>query len=132
MKRWLWILAGTALALSAGCTKEEAEGAKRAVEAGKEIKKEAEGTVGWIVQQAEREQKEKADQEARLQKIVADVERLLGEGKLDEAEAKAVNISWTPITSAGNDTDALMVKQYDEKRRTLMSIIQRRRQEKAR
>jgi hypothetical protein len=132
MKRRLGIAVGLALVLSAGCTKDEAEGAKRAVEAGKEIKKEASGPVGWMLEQAEREQKQRADQEARLRQTIADVEHLLAEGKLDEAEAKAVNISWTPIHSAENSTDKLMVEQYDEKRRTLMNIIQRRRQEKGR
>lgn len=128
MKRWPWVaIVGLSLGPSAGCTKEEADATSRAVESAREIKKEAEGPIGWLASQAEREQKEEKDQLTRLQKTIDEVERLLGEGKLDEAEVKAVSIAWTPITSADNSTDKLLVAQFDEKRRSLLSIIERRR-----
>jgi hypothetical protein len=128
MNRWLWItIVALSFGLTAGCTKEEKEATNRAVQGAQEVKKEADGPISWVASQIEREQKEKADQQARLQKIIDDVERLLSEGKLDDAEVKAVNIAWKPITSAENSTDKLLVAQFDEKRRTLLSIIERRR-----
>lgn len=51
---------------------------------------------------------------------------LIGKGLWSQAEAKATEISWTPITSANNDTDKLLVEQYDTKRKTLIEIIRRR------
>ena len=128
MNRWPWIaIVGLSFGLTAGCTKVEAEVTSRAMESAKEIKKEADGPLNWIASQIERERKEKDDQQARLQKTIDDVERLLSEGKLDDAEVKAVTIAWKPIHSAQNPTDKLLVEQFDEKRKNLLSSIERRR-----
>jgi hypothetical protein len=128
MKRWHSIaIVGLLLGLTAGCSKEEAEATERGLAAAKDIKKEADGPVSWLASEVERERKENDDQLARLQKTSDEVEKLLADGKLDEAEVKVQSLHWKPITSARNETDALLVSQYDEKRKNLLAIIERRR-----
>lgn len=124
-----FLLLPVALALSTGtgCTKEQAADADRAVAVGDTVKEKSAGPVGWLLKQAEREKSDKQQQLQKLDKLVAEVQDLLRAGKYDDAEVKAVGISWVPITSANNDTDKLLVEQYDQKRKSFLSIVAERR-----
>lgn len=115
-----WVFVG-------GCTKEEAENADRAVQVGEKVKEKSAGPVGWLMQQAERERSERQQQIARLDRLVAEVQELLRAGKLDDAEVKAVGIAWVPVTSASNDTEKLLIEQYDQKRKSFLGIVAERR-----
>lgn len=112
--------------LLVGCKREEEQDAQRALQVAEEVSARAKGPVGWLVDQVERERAQKAAQVQRLDRVIQEVQDLIAKGRWDQAEAKAVEISWTPITSANNDTDKLMVEQYDTKRNTLLQIIRRR------
>ena len=112
--------------LLVGCKREEHEDAERALQIAAEASAKAKGPIGWLLSEAEREQAEKKAQLARLDGIIHEVQDLIGKGLWSQAEAKATEISWTPVHSAGNDTDKLLVEQYDTKRKTLMEIIHRR------
>lgn len=112
--------------LLVGCKREEKEDAERALQIAQEASARASGPVGWLVAQAEREKSEQSAQVKRLDGIIHEVQDLIGKGLWSQAEAKATEISWTPITSANNDTDKLLVEQYDTKRKTLIEIIRRR------
>lgn len=125
--RFLSISIAVALEMSTGCTKEQAEDADRAVKVGETVKEKSAGPVGWLVKKAEREKADQQQQIQRLDRLVAEVQELLRAGKYDDAEVKAVGISWVPITSANNDTDKLLVEQYDQKRKSFLSIIAERR-----
>ena len=109
-----------------GCKREEQQDAERALQIAQEASARAKGPVGWLVDQVEREKAEKKAQVERLDRIIHEVQDLIGKGLWSQAEAKATEISWTPITSANNDTDKLLVEQYDTKRKTLIEIIRRR------
>lgn len=112
--------------LLVACKREEHEDAERALQIAAEASARARGPVGWLVDQAERERAEKNAQIKRLDGVIHEVQDLIGKGLWSQAEAKATEISWTPITSANNDTDKLLVEQYDTKRKTLIEIIRRR------
>lgn len=112
---------------SAGCTREEAENADRAVKVGETVKEKSAGPVGWLLKQAEREKSERQQQLQKLDKLVAEVQDLLRAGKYDDAEIKAVSITWVPIASANNETEKLLIEQYDQKRKSFLNIIAERR-----
>jgi hypothetical protein len=111
--------------LFVGCKREEQEDAQRALQVAQEVSARAQGPVGWLVTQVERERAQKETQLQRLDRVIQEVQDLIAKGRWDQAEAKAVEISWTPITSANNDTDKLLVEQYDTKRNALLQIIRR-------
>jgi hypothetical protein len=109
----------------AGCQREEAQDAQRAIAVSDQVAARAKGPVGWLVAEAEKEKAAKQLQTQKLDGIIHDVQDLIGKARWDEAEAKAVEISWTPITAANNDTDKLLVEQYDAKRKTLLDVVHR-------
>jgi hypothetical protein len=116
-------------ALLVGCKREEEQDAQRALQIAAEVSARAEGPVGWLVSEVERERAQKAAQLQRLDRVIQEVQDLIAKEQWDKAEAKAVEISWTPITGANNDTDKLLVEQYDTKRNALLLIIRRHRGE---
>lgn len=113
--------------IATGCTKEQAADADRAVRVGETVKEKSAGPVGWLLKEAEREKSDKQRQLEKLDRLVAEVQDLLRAGKYEDAEIKAVGIAWVPITSANNDTDKLLVEQYDLKRKSFLNIVAERR-----
>jgi hypothetical protein len=86
---------------------------------------------GLAAAQALAEQ-EHADADKRLQQLdqtIRDVEALIDAGQLDRAEIRAASVRWQPdpTRSMISDTDAELIKQYDDRRETLMRVIRRKR-----
>jgi len=70
-----------------------------------------------------------AGQRARLDKLIAEVESFVDAGQLDRAELKAASIRWQPdpTRSKISETEAKLIQQYDERRETVLRVIQRMR-----
>ena len=68
-----------------------------------------------------------AGQRAQLEKLIAEVEALVDAGQLDRAELKAANIRWQPDSTRSkiSESEAKLIQQYDERRETIMRVIQR-------
>lgn len=63
---------------------------------------------------------------ADLESKLAEVQRLLIAGNYDEAEIRLVAIAWKPV-EPGTNGDNELIRQYEEKRASLTSFLQRKR-----
>ncbi|HWO25330.1 MAG TPA: hypothetical protein VNO30_41605 [Kofleriaceae bacterium] len=70
-----------------------------------------------------------AGQRAQLEKLSAEVEALVDAGQLDRAELKAASIRWQPDSTRSkiSESEAKLIQQYDERRETIVRVIQRMR-----
>jgi eukaryotic-like serine/threonine-protein kinase len=84
-------------------------------------------SIAWLADRADDEQARRGAQIERLDQTVAEAQRAIREGRLDDAELKAATISWAPITSPNNHGDKGFIERYDRERETLQAIIKRRR-----
>lgn len=85
--------------------------------------------VDTAAKYAAAEREEKASQTEKLEHLIAEAQTLIAGGDLDRAEMKVADIQWQPdpTRSSISDTDAQLIKQYDERRETLKQTIQRKR-----
>lgn len=87
------------------------------------------GTKGlnYLVSAAAKEDATHDAQKTRLDAKVDVAREHIVAGRLDEAELELVDLRWSPVTSAHNATDKLLVEQYDQQREALRAVIDRKR-----
>ncbi len=85
--------------------------------------------VDTAAKYAAEEREQKASQTEKLEQLIKEAQTLIADGDLDRAEMKVADIQWQPdpTRSMISDTDALLIKQYDERRETLKQVILRKR-----
>jgi hypothetical protein len=114
-------------ACASGCKREEIESARKTVEVAREAERDLGRPIAWFVDRANDERARHDAQLEQLERTVAEVQKAIDTGRLDEAEVKAVAISWAPITSPDNARDKALIDQFDRKRESFLAIIERRR-----
>jgi Spy/CpxP family protein refolding chaperone len=83
----------------------------------------------YAAKEARREEDRDKQQTERLAQTWSDVQRLIAEGNLDQAELRAAEIRWQPDSSRSqiSETDAKLIQQYDEQRETALRVIKNKR-----
>lgn len=84
--------------------------------------------VRWLVEKGDKENADYAAQRDKLDKAVLEAQSLIEDNHLDRAEAKLADVHWTPRSQGLlSEGDKKLIEIYDDKRKTLRGIIERKR-----